>query len=363
MFDLDPGEDLALVAETAKKFAEAELLPHMREAEAGRVVSPSVREAYAEIGLADLEIPDALGGAGLGCVARVLVNEELAAADAGAAIALDPFGPALYPLLEGLGEEAPEVNGWVSALSRQPDARAVLVSVEDADLAVEGETISGRVSWVPSDRIDSVIVLLEDEALILDGGVEHGEVRGAGLRAAGGSELGFEAANIAQRIHHPEAMARARARARLYAASLLLGVMRQACDFSREYAVQREAFGRPIAHHQALAFLITDMQMALDGARLLVHEAAWRLDAGEGGVAEAASAFAQCIEASRSIGPAGVQILGGHGFMADYPMEKTMREARALGLMMGGFDAAIDEAGKLLCSSVDPVKLGAVETL
>ena len=363
MFDLDPGEELSLVVETARKFAETELAPYLREAERERTVAPSVRETYSEIGLADLEIPDALGGAGLGCVARTLVNEELAAADPGAALALDPFGPALYPLLEGLAEDAPELYGWVSALSRQIDSRAVLVTLEDAHLRVEGETLTGTVPWVPADRIDSVIVLLEDEALMLDGGVDYGEVRGAGLRAAGASELGFQEAHIAQRILNADAMGRARARARLYAASLLLGVMRHACDFSREYALQREAFGRPIAHHQALAFLITDMQMALDGARLLVHEAAWRLDQDAGGVREAAAAFAQCIEASRLVGPAGVQILGGHGFMADYPMEKAMREARALGLMFGGFDAAIEEAGQLLCTSVDPIQLSFVETV
>jgi alkylation response protein AidB-like acyl-CoA dehydrogenase len=147
---------------------------------------------------------------------------------------------------------------------------------------------------------------------------------------------------------------RVRARARLYAASLLLGVLRDACEFSRGYAQERQAFGRPIAHHQALAFLITDMQMALDGARLLVHEAAWQLETGRDATGPAASAFAQCIEASRSIGPAGVQILGGHGFMADYPMEKAMRESRALGLWLGGFDAAIEDAGRVLCEADGP---------
>ena len=186
-------------------------------------------------------------------------------------------------------------------------------------------------------------------------------MRGAGLRAAGGSELCFDSSRIALRVGDASGMDRARARARLYAASLLLGVMRHACEFSRSYALEREAFGRPIAHHQALAFLITDMQMALDGARLLVHEAAWRLEAKRGGVGEAAAAFAQCIEVSRLIGPAGVQILGGHGFMADYPMEKTMREARALGLLFGGYDAAIEEAGEILCNAAGPVEFGTVE--
>jgi alkylation response protein AidB-like acyl-CoA dehydrogenase len=105
------------------------------------------------------------------------------------------------------------------------------------------------------------------------------------------------------------------------------------------------------------------MQMALDGARLLVHEAAWRLDAGLPADAAAASALAECIDASRSIGPNGVQILGGHGFMADYPVEKHMREARALGLLFGGFDAAVEESGQQICTSDAPLEIGIGEAL
>ena len=125
-----------------------------------------------------------------------------------------------------------------------------------------------------------------------------------------------------------------------------------------DYAKGRYAFGRPIGHHQALAFLITDMRMALEAARLVVHEAAWRVDQGLPCATEAASAWAECIEIARTIGPDGVQILGGHGFMADYPVEKHMREARALSLLHGGFDAAIDEAGHALVGTSEPLALG-----
>jgi alkylation response protein AidB-like acyl-CoA dehydrogenase len=144
-------------------------------------------------------------------------------------------------------------------------------------------------------------------------------------------------------------------------ASLLVGVMRQAAEFSREYALEREAFGRPIAHHQGLAFLITDMRAAVDGARLLLHEAAWRADRGVGCEAAAAAAFAEAVDASLLVGPNGVQILGGHGFVQDYPVEKYMRESRALGLTLGGVDAAREEAGRALCASPSGVSLSHVE--
>ena len=155
-----------------------------------------------------------------------------------------------------------------------------------------------------------------------------------------------------------EGASRARARARLHTASLLLGVLSATCTFSAAYAQERQAFGKPIGHHQALAFLITDMHMALEAARLVVHEAAWRVDRNLPCVTEAASAWAECIEIARTIGPDGVQILGGHGFMADYPVEKHMREARALSLLHGGFDAAIEDAGLALVERETPLGLG-----
>jgi alkylation response protein AidB-like acyl-CoA dehydrogenase len=121
--------------------------------------------------------------------------------------------------------------------------------------------------------------------------------------------------------------------------------------------MSRVAFGKPIAHHQALAFLIADMRTAVDGARVLIQEAAWHLDEGNPAESLAASAFAEAIEASSFVGPNGIQIFGGHGFMQDYPVEKHMREARALGLLLGGFDAAREDAGEHLCATGAPVSL------
>jgi alkylation response protein AidB-like acyl-CoA dehydrogenase len=133
--------------------------------------------------------------------------------------------------------------------------------------------------------------------------------------------------------------------------------MRAACDFSRDYALQRVAFGRPIAHHQALAFLIADMAMALEGTRLLVHEAAARLDRGDDAEEACATAFLEAAEQSLFVTPNAVQILGGHGFMQDYPVEKWMREARTLGLLHGGVDAAREDAGASIVAEAESLAL------
>lgn len=356
MIDLAPDDELALVVETARKLARDELTPRLRDAEAARGVAPELVAAWSELGFSGLDLPESAGGAGLGAVARVWVNEELAAGDAGAAIALDPFGPAMTALLEVGGEEA--VARLVDAVGFE-GGRALFVSAHDARVNRSGDAIDLDAPWVLGEDARAVVVLTETEALLLTDDLVFEPARGAGLRAAGAARLVVRGGAIAGCWSDADGAGRALARARLYHASLLLGVMRASCEFSCDYAQQREAFGRPIGHHQALAFLITDMRIALDAARLVVHEAAWRVDAGLPCRAEAASAFAECIEAARLIGPNGVQILGGHGFMADYPVEKHMREARALGLLCGGFDAAIEEAGRTLVASPAPLALGA----
>ena len=80
--------------------------------------------------------------------------------------------------------------------------------------------------------------------------------------------------------------------------TLLVGLMHTAAETSREYAMQRVAFGKPIAHHQALAFLIADMRSAVDATRILVQEAAWRADRGLGFTGAAATAFVEAVEAA-----------------------------------------------------------------
>jgi alkylation response protein AidB-like acyl-CoA dehydrogenase len=354
-FDLHAGDDLDLVVETARKWATTELAPRLRESEKARGLTPELSQAWQELGLTHLEVPESLDGAGLGCLARVLLNEELAAGDVGAALALDPFGAALSAALEVGGE--PAVDALLEATG-QGRTRALLIVDDDATYELSDASVRFDVPWVPAEAAGLVALLTRNELVFLTSGFEFSPVRGAGLRAAGGAALHAASAPIAHRWSSTEGATRARARTRLYYASLLLGVLRATCDFSADYSQQRQAFGKPIGHHQALAFLMIDMRMALDAARLVVHEAAWRVDHALPCAIEAASAWAECIEASRTIGPNGVQILGGHGFMADYPVEKHMRESRALGLLCGGFDAAIEEAGRGLIESATPLALG-----
>jgi alkylation response protein AidB-like acyl-CoA dehydrogenase len=286
-----------------------------------------------------------------------VVLEELAAADAGSALALDPVGPALYPLLELGGEEA--LREFAAPLVASP-GRAVLVwngAGSRAELSLRGDSVTGDVPWVPAERVDLLVVLDENGAFAVREGFEVKSLRGAGLRAAGAAELTLHGAPVVASWEDAEGAQRALARARLYAAAMLVGIARESADYSRRYALERVAFGKPIAHHQALAFLIADMASAVDMAQLLVREAAWRVDRGDAAVEPCATAFVEAAEATLFVTPNGVQIHGGHGYMQDYPVEKWMREARAVGLWFGGVDAARDDAGRELAGLEGPVAL------
>lgn len=355
MIDLDPGEELTLIQDTARKFATEALNPAQRDFEATREVAADIRTAFAEIGLGALEIPEELGGAGLGAVAKVTVLEELAAGDAGSAIALDPLGAALYAVSELGGDGA--VEQYCLPLLEQDRARAVLVLADEATLNIGAGTVSGTIPWVPADRVDLLAILTREGAVLVTDGLALEKLKGSGLRAAGASEIQLDNAPIAAAWQDKTGAARALARARLGAAALLCGVMRTACIYSREYAKDRVAFGKPIAHHQGLAFLIVEMNAALEGARILTQEAASRADQGRAFEVAAAQAFVEAAEQAAYIGPNALQILGGPGFMADLPVEKYMRECRALGLLYGGIDRAREDIGQTYLDCDLPIQL------
>jgi alkylation response protein AidB-like acyl-CoA dehydrogenase len=339
--DFGIGDEDQLILDSLTGFAAEQLRPNLRAFEAARAVAPEVAATFGEMGFERLELAETLGGAGLGMLTRVLANLTLARADAGAALALDRLGPALYALAECGGPAA--LQRFAGPLLERPGARVVLI-IEHQDRRLSaGERISGQTAWSPNGRADLIVGLGPSSAWVLEGPGRVEPVPGAALHAAGSSRISFEG-SLAAAWTDPDAAARALAKVRLYVAALMVGVMEDAAEFSRDYAQGRVAFGQPIAHHQGLAFLIVDMFTAVAQARLLVEDAARRIDTGDDAVQAAAAAFVECVEASRFVGPNGVQILGGHGFMRDYPVEKAMRDMRALGLLAGGVHRAQDEA-------------------
>ena len=346
--DFARSESDDIIAETIGRFAVDELRPRLREFEAARSVSKAVRDSYAALGFEALDLPEDAGGVGLGMISRIRTNRLLAEADAGAALALDRSAPAVY-VIEAFGGIA-ALKSFEGMLGR-PDSRFALI-MDDGAGTSSGGHVEGEVAWVPATHADVLVGLGPHGAWVLQEGFAFKPVAGAALHAAGASRIRFAGTPL-HAWHDPVLAARALAKVRLYYASLISGVLADAAGFSRSYALDRTAFGKPIAHHQALAFLIVDMHVAVERLGLLIEDAARAVDAGDDRAAgAAAAAFVEAVEASRFVGPNGVQILGGHGFMRDFPVEKAMRDARALGLLAGGYDAAREDAGAALTATI-----------
>lgn len=336
MIDLRLGPDEELMRDSARAFARERLLPAMRRHEAQHGVDQDVVRGYRDLGFASMEAPETVGGQGASLVAKCVVLEELGAGDAGATLALEGAGPALHALVEL------NAASLVRDLVTRADLRIALVDDVDERLALRGDRLTGTHPWapVPAASCAAVVVLQGERMMLVREGVRYTRVTSCGLEAADASQLDFDAVVPAGAIASGRGVARARASGRFWTAAVLVGVARAATEYAMRYAQERTAFGRPIAHHQGLAFLLVDMATAVEVARLAVWQAAVALDRDEDATRAAAWAFAEAAEQALFVGPAAVQVLGGHGFMKDHPVEKWMRDARTLAQLLGGRDAA-----------------------
>ena len=119
---------------------------------------------------------------------------------------------------------------------------------------------------------------------------------------------------------------------RVALAAMAVGVGRSSFEFSRDYARDRHAFGEPIGSRQAIAFMIADMAIEVDAARLLTWEAAWKLDRKEDATREACLAKMYADNMAMQVTDYGVQVMGGHGYVRENPVELWFRNGRGFPL-------------------------------
>jgi len=114
-----------------------------------------------------------------------------------------------------------------------------------------------------------------------------------------------------------------------------VGVARAAFEYARDYAQQRTQFGKPIASYQGVSFLLADMAAQIDAARLLTWRAAWLADQGLSCTSESSMAKLVAGDMAMQVTTDAVQILGGYGYMREYPVEKWMRDAKIMQIYEG----------------------------
>jgi len=123
--------------------------------------------------------------------------------------------------------------------------------------------------------------------------------------------------------------------ARIAWGAFAVGTAQAVLDYVVPYVNARRAFGEPISNRQAVAFMVADIAIELEGMRLLVQRAAARADRGLDAASHASLARLQCARKGMKIGSDGVQLLGGHGFVKEHPVERWYRDLRAVGVLEG----------------------------
>jgi alkylation response protein AidB-like acyl-CoA dehydrogenase len=255
-----------------------------------------------------MDLPPELGFAGVSLTTRALAEEELAAGDLGACVALDAPGLAGEVIRAGGSPE--QRKRWLSPFAGDPLRRAAM-KLDDAvlggaraQLLVAGDRVHESGFSGVEDRYVLGIAELPPAKVTVSGPGE--QLASDGVRAAIFRYAGVNAARA-------------------------VGCARAAFEHARRYAEERTAFGKPIGHFQAIAFLLADMAMEIDGARLLNWRACRALDrAADDAERLLAQSAAQARDMLAFVTSNAVQILGGAGFVQDHPVEKWMRDARVL---------------------------------
>ncbi len=365
MIDFELSEEQRMIRETVEAFARDEIRPAARAADESGSVPSELIEKIWQLGLVTSAIPEKFGGSAdaRSAVTGAVVAEELGYGDA--SIAVHALAPRLfaYPVLE-MGTDAQRERYLRRFTSeRFVPATAALMEprfdFDPTDLSTRarrdgsGCVLNGSKCFVPlAQSAESLLVYAASEAGAGFKGVDAFLVP----RDAAGVSIGEREKNMGLKPLATCAVAltdvrldsearlggeggidfsRLMSEARVALAALGVGIARAAFEYARDYAKERRAFGVPIATKQAVAFILADMAIEIDASRLLVWEAAWRLDRGEDALKESYLAKNYVAASALRVADNAVQVLGGHGYIREHPVEMWLRNTRGLAALDG----------------------------
>jgi alkylation response protein AidB-like acyl-CoA dehydrogenase len=364
LFDLTPSEEQTLLRDAMRRFADEVLRPAAHAADHDAGPPAEVLAQGHALGLAAMAIPESLGGAATerSAVTSALVYEELARGDMGLATAILAPLAAVHAIVNcGTGEQQAR---WLPPFLGDEFVPAALALLEPRPLfdparlrsgAVRsddgGWTLWGEKSLVPLASTAEIFVVAAEvrgagpRLFIVERGTPGLTVEpepAMGLRGAGLGRLRLQGARVPD-----DALLGGQAapgeldfgglidRARLAWCAMAVGTSQAVLDYVVPYVNSRMAFGEPISNRQAVAFLVADIAIELEGMRLLALRAASRLDQGRDAARQVTLARLQCAAKGMKIGSDGVQVLGGHGFIKEHPVERWYRDLRAIGVLEG----------------------------
>lgn len=360
LFDLTPTEDEQMLVDVVSELAEEVLRPAAGAANDACRAPDEVLAAAQEVGLPILGVPEELDGISTerSAMAGTLVAEALAKGDMGLAVAcLAPGAVATALSLWGSDEQqatylpaftGEDVPAAALALTEPRPLFDALSPATTATRDGDGFVLDGVKSLVPRAADAELFVV----GAMLDGspalflvessteGLTIESEPSMGVRAAGLGRVVLDRVRVGDLALLGDAEGRAYTEAvrlsRLGWCALAIGTGQAVLDYVIPYVNEREAFGEPISHRQSVAFMVANIAIELQSMRLVTYRAASRAAQGKPFAREAALARRLCAERGMQIGNDGVQLLGGHGFVKEHPVERWYRDLRAIGVMEGG---------------------------
>ena len=358
--DLSFSEEQELFRKAVRDFAAREVAPIAREYDEREEYPTHIFKKLADLGYLGLRFPPQYGGGDADAVTSVILAEEMGYASAGiflgiyvhvflALTSIHHFGSEEHKqayLAPGIRAE--KIGAWGFA---EPDAGSDPGAIRTTGRRQgDGYVLNGTKMFITNGNLcDFVVVTASTEPgaairglslFIVDKGTPGFAVartlRKLGVRASDTAELSFQDCFIPrsallgeENLGFANAM-RTLTEGRIVAAAFALGTARAAFDQSLAYAKERVAFGQPIGQFQGIQWLLADMALDLEAARLLTLQAAWLLDRGLPHVKEASMAKLFATEACARITGQAVLLHGGYGFMMDSDVQRFYRDCKVM---------------------------------
>jgi acyl-CoA dehydrogenase len=361
--DFELTSEQRLIRELAREFTEHEILPAAPYFDRQAEFPHDIHRRALELGLLNLTIPTQYGGAGLGVLELALVTEQLAYGCTGIGSAIGLNQVAADALLVG-GNEAQKLEYLGRLTSGGFGCYAITESGAGSDVANmqtraerrgDSYVINGSKIWISNATVSSFAILFAKtdlqagnrgiSAFVVDfdrPGVEISKkFEKMGQRASPAAELNFVDVEVPRSaLLGEENMGFLIAmkvfdRSRPMIAATAVGLIARCLDEAKRYALERKTMGKPIITHQAIGHKVADMAMRLEASRLLTYQASWLLDHGQRNTMHAAYAKAFAADTATWAASEAVQVFGGMGYSAEFPVEKLYRDAKVLQIYEG----------------------------
>lgn len=361
-FDLD--EEQSDIRDMVRRFTEQEITPYAEIWDESNRFPREIYHKMAQLGLMGMTTTEEYGGSALSRLSGVLVYEELAKGEMATAVGLSVHNMVTGSIARFGNQE--QRRYWVPRLASGELLGAFSLSEagsgsDAASLQCRAEchndlyVLNGTKMWVTNGGEAEIYLLMartsgdKGAAGISCFVVEKGTPgftfgkteRKMGLHSSPTRELIFENCEIPATNRLGEegqgfkiALSSLDG-GRINIGAIAVGVAQAAFEMAANYSHEREQFGQPISSFQGIQFMLADMAMKIEAARLLVYEAAYKLDEGQNAGMYASMAKCFATDVAMEVTTNAVQVLGGAGYVRDYPVERYMRDVKVAQIFEG----------------------------